>query len=165
MERITIKTKTYSQLETIILISSIVGFFSSAILSNYISNAPKYIFLASLFSLIVLAIKKTISHYENLPLIEIDTDSVKIFEYKNRPFLGLSPSRMVDIKWNNISKFSAANFSGAHTIGKFWYCFEDNKRNIVENFIDIKYSNEVVSLIEFVKHKLDADKINLEGMQ
>ena len=165
MERITIKTKTYCQLEAVTLIASIMGLFVSAILSNYLVTASSYTFIASLFIIFIFIIKRISKRYEELPLIELSEETIRVFEYKNRPFLGLTLSRTVDLEWDDISKFTAASFSGSHSISKIWYCFEDYKRNIVENFIENKYTNEVMLLIELVKTKLDADKINLEGMK
>jgi len=165
MDRITIKAKTYSEFETVTLILSLMGIFASAILSNYVTTASKYIFFVSLATLIVFIIKKITKSYEQLPLIENSEESIRVFKYKNRPFLGLALSRMVDIKWDSISKFSAASFSGSHSLSSIWYCFEDNKRNIVENFIATEHINEINTLIDLVKKKLNADKINLEGMK
>ena len=164
METVSIKEKPYSQLDSVALIVFILGIFISAILSNYLTTISLYTFYASLFILIFLVIKRILKQYEQLPLIELFEETIRVFKYKNRPFLGLTLSYIVDINWNDISKFSAAKFSGGHTVDKIWYCFEDNKRNIVENFIETKHTNEIMLLIELVKKNIDANKINLEAM-
>jgi len=165
MERITIKAKPYSQLEAVALIAAIMGLFVSAALSNYLAAISSYTFFASLFILLIFIIKRISKSYEQLLLVELFEETIRVFKYKNRPFLGLTLSNIADIKWRSINKFSAARFSGTHTVDKLWHCFEDNKRSIVENFIETKYTKEVMLLIELFKNKLDTDKINIEGMK
>ena len=165
MDRITIRTKQLGKLETIFLVMSVIGLFLSAVLSNYMANASKYTFFASLLLLLVFMIKKISKPYKETPLIQQDEETIKVFKYKNRPFLGLTLSEPIDIKWNNIERFSAANFSGLLSLDSIWYCFEDKNRNVVENFIGTEHINQITLLIDLVKTKLDAEKINLEGMK